>query len=554
MSKSQDMSENNALEETLKILRADYASKLPAVLQTIDEVWQRLQQSWSIPVLEDLHGKVHRIAGAAGSFGFPELGRAAKELEVFLQELHHYTHSASTAEFKTIYDALNNIRRLAEIPTQSTLNVAETPLILSSTPPAKRPKGKLIYLCDDDKELADFLAVHLRHHGYEVIIFNTVDELPYAAKQRPPDALLMDIMLTDDDLAGPRIILNIQKRRQYPLPVIFMSARLDIKARLAAVRANGLAYFTKPVDISGLLYRLDKVTRTIPSGPYRVLIFDDKTNLGEKLAEKLRMGDFQTKTFNKSMQFMNVLDKFSPHLIMVHTQLSAMTGAELVGMIQQQNNFEDIPVIFFASQFDQTTKTVDVSGLGENFIYADINPNNLFSLANHRIKRFLLSRQEREEFIPPDSRRTQDRFTNLYKQRYLLDQVEIACKTLDSKYAPILLYIRLIFDNKDIKTNVLEAFTVEAIHFLEKLVYRLEAVSCLKQNEFALLALERPPENIRALVEFIRSSLEFQCVDPEEGIDVCHCYIGNAICAPPQLPQDILQAAETDCYHKIKPN
>jgi multidomain signaling protein FimX len=547
------MSEDSVLEETLKFLRADYASKLPAALQAIDEVWQQLQMNWQIPILEELHAKVHRIAGAAGSFGFPELGRAAKELEVFLQELHHYAHPATNAEFKTICDALILIRNLAETPTQATLSVSETPLVLSSTPPAKRPKGKLVYLCDDDKELADYIAVHLRHHGYEVIIFNTVDELPFAAKQRPPDALLMDIMLTDDDLAGPRIILNIQKRRQNPLPVVFMSARLDIKARLAAVRANGLAYFTKPVDISGLLARLDKVTLAIPSGPYRVLIFDDKTPLGEKLAEKLRSGDFQTKTFNKSMQFMNVLDKFSPHLIMVHLQLSAMTGAELVGMIQQQNNFEDIPIIFFASQFDQATKTVESNGLGESFIYADIKTENLLSLATHRVKKFLFARQEREELTPADSLRSQDRFTNLYKQRYLLDQVEIACKTPDAVFPPILLYIKITFD-KEIKPNLFEAFTVETIHFLEKLVYRLEAVSCLKQGEFALLALDRPPENIRALIEFIHSSLVFQCVDNEEGIDVCHCYIGTAICSPNQLPQDILQTAETDCYHKIKPN
>lgn len=547
------MLEENALEETLKILRADYASKLPAALQAIDEVWQNLQSHWQTPTLEELHAKVHRIAGAAGSFGFPELGRAAKELEVFLQELHHYTHSATEAEFKTIRAALISIHHLAEIPTESKLNVSETPLVLSNTPPAKRPKGKLIYLCDDDKELADYLAVHLRHHGYEVVIFNTVDNLPFASKQRPPDALLMDIMLTDDDLAGPRIILNIQKRRQTPLPVVFMSARLDIKARLAAVRANGVAYFTKPVDISGLLARLDKITRTIPSGPYRVLIFDDKTPLGEKLAEKLRLGDFQTKTFNKSMQFMNVLDKFSPHLIMVHTHLSAMTGAELVGMIQQQNNFEDIPIIFFASQFDQTAKTAESSGLGENFIYADIKTENLISLANHCVKKFLMTRQERAEFVPVDSPRSQDRFTHLYKQRYLLDQVEIACKISDVIFPPILLYIKITFD-KEIKSNLFEAFTVEAIHFLEKLVYRLEAVSCLKQGEFALLALDRPAENIQALIEFIRSSLEFQCVDTEEGIDVCHCYIGTAICRPHQLPQDVLQVAETNCYSHLSTN
>lgn len=545
------MSDNHALEETLKKLRADYALKLPATLKAIEEVWKKLQSNWSTPTLEELHAKVHRLAGAAGSFGFPELGQVAKELEVFLQELHPNAYPANPSELKAIDDALKKIHQLSELPISSTLTVAETPLVISNTPPVKRPKGKLIYLCDDDKELANYIAVHLRHHGYEVVIFNEVDELPSAVKQRPPDALLMDIMLTDDDLAGPRIILNIQKRRQTPFPVIFMSARLDIKARLAAVRANGLAYFTKPVDISGLLYRLDKITRTVPPGPYRVLIFDDQNTLGEKLADKLRLGDFQTKTFNKSMQFMNVLDKFSPHLILVHTQLSAMTGAELVGMIRQQNNFEDLPVIFFASQFDQTVKTIEASGVGEHFIYADISPENLISLATHQVKKFLLNRQERNEVMPFESLRNQDRFTNLYKQRYLLDQVEIACKNHDHKFLPILLYIKIRFDPQEIKSNLFEAFTVEAMHFLEKLVYKLEAVSCLKQGEFALLTLERPPDNVKALIEFIRSSLEFHCVDPDKGVEKCYCYIGTAVCTPNQLPQDILQTAEHDCYRQI---
>jgi len=547
------MSEENALEETLKMLRADYTAKLPAALQAIEEIWQHLQNNWQTPILEELHAKVHRIAGAAGSFGFPELGHVAKELEVFLQELHHYPHPAADEERKTINDALILIRSKAQFPAPLISNPVEkeTPDPISSVSTNKRSKGKLIYLCDDDKELADYIAAHLRHHGYEVVIFNTVDDLPFASKQRPPDALLMDIMLTDDDLAGPRIILNIQKRRQTPLPVIFMSARLDIKARLAAVRSNGLAYFTKPVDIKGLLAKLDKVTRTIPNPPYRVLIFDDKTPLGEKLGEKLRTDNFQIKTFNKSMQFMNVLDKFSPHLIMVHTQLSAMTGSELVGMIQQQSNFEDIPIIFFSSQFDQSTHSAQRTGIGENFIYSDINTENLLSLVTYHIRKFLLARQEHEEAMPPDSPRGQDRFTSLYKQRYLLDQVEIACKTPDVKFPPVLLYIKLDFE-KDLNPSLFETFRVETIHFLEKLVHKMEAVSCLKEGEFALLTLDRPPENIRALIEFIRTSLIFQCVDVEEGIGDCRCYIGSAICSPIELPQDVFQAAESNCYQQIK--
>ena len=50
-----------------------------------------------------------------------------------------------------------------------------------------------------------------------------------------------------------------QDIKDFP-PVIFVSQREDLKARLASVRAGAAAYYTKPLDLSGVIETLDRLT------------------------------------------------------------------------------------------------------------------------------------------------------------------------------------------------------------------------------------------------------------------------------------------------------
>jgi CheY-like chemotaxis protein len=52
-------------------------------------------------------------------------------------------------------------------------------------------------------------------------------------------------------------VAEIQRGRAAPVPVIFVSARIDLDTRLQAVRAGGHGYFTKPVDVARLAEKLE---------------------------------------------------------------------------------------------------------------------------------------------------------------------------------------------------------------------------------------------------------------------------------------------------------
>ena len=64
-------------------LRGDYARVLPGRMSHIESLWREFSASGSRG--DELIRAVHSIAGGAATFGMPEVGEAAEELEVALR-------------------------------------------------------------------------------------------------------------------------------------------------------------------------------------------------------------------------------------------------------------------------------------------------------------------------------------------------------------------------------------------------------------------------------------------------------------------------------------
>jgi len=61
-------------------------------------------------------------------------------------------------------------------------------------------------------------------------------------------------------------MLEIQRGRDVPIPVVFLSAHDEFESRLEAVRAGSIAYICKPVNIGNLIDKLDSLTSTKTAG------------------------------------------------------------------------------------------------------------------------------------------------------------------------------------------------------------------------------------------------------------------------------------------------
>lgn len=113
-----------------------------------------------------------------------------------------------------------------------------------------------ILVVDDEKAIANLISEALLNTGYRCSCTydgrSAVDEI----ENNRYDLVLLDVMLPEAD--GFELIEYI---RQYDIPVIFLTAKADVKDRVRGLKLGAEDYIIKPFDISELLARIEVVLR-----------------------------------------------------------------------------------------------------------------------------------------------------------------------------------------------------------------------------------------------------------------------------------------------------
>jgi two-component system, OmpR family, KDP operon response regulator KdpE len=120
-----------------------------------------------------------------------------------------------------------------------------------------------VLVVDDEQQILRALRTSLRAAGYEVETAATAEEALAKAAMRPPEAVILDLVLPD----GTGTDVARELRSWTSAPVIVLSAVGDEQEKIAALDAGADDYVTKPVGLDELLARLRAVLRrTSPAG------------------------------------------------------------------------------------------------------------------------------------------------------------------------------------------------------------------------------------------------------------------------------------------------
>ena len=127
---------------------------------------------------------------------------------------------------------------------------------------------KHILIIDDDIHINDMLDKILTQEGYRVShAYSGTEALLFLSNSRP-DLILLDLMLPG--LSGEEILPQIAD-----IPVIVMSAKADIKGKVALLLNGAADYITKPFEIEELLARITvQFRKTSGSTSSNVLKYD----------------------------------------------------------------------------------------------------------------------------------------------------------------------------------------------------------------------------------------------------------------------------------------
>lgn len=109
-----------------------------------------------------------------------------------------------------------------------------------------------ILVLDDEKEIAEVIALYLKNDGYEVVLAYTGRQALELVESEQPDLALLDVMLPDMD--GFRVLQKI--RENYRFPVIMLTAKTEYTDKITGLTLGADDYIAKPFNPLELVARV----------------------------------------------------------------------------------------------------------------------------------------------------------------------------------------------------------------------------------------------------------------------------------------------------------
>jgi DNA-binding response OmpR family regulator len=129
-------------------------------------------------------------------------------------------------------------------------------------------KQKSILLIEDEPHIALGLSDALAFEGFQAIVASTGEEGIRLARERRPDAILLDLMLPG--INGYEVCQAIRKS-DGQVPILMLTARSQETDKIRGLDAGADDYVTKPFSIGELVARIRAIFRRAGRAPSATL-------------------------------------------------------------------------------------------------------------------------------------------------------------------------------------------------------------------------------------------------------------------------------------------
>lgn len=372
---------NADVQSQLRELQKSYATSLPDKMTEIREALAVFHGSGNQNDLMTVRNLSHKLAGSGATFGFPGLSTASRFMErhsASALEDEDYDTAVLSSELESL---LAGMEKAAQQGSMGIFDeeVHETRNVTTS---------RRVILVDDDPDQASQLSLELSNFGFDLTALSHPDQLPDELERDGCGAVIMDMTIGDDPDGGANAVALYRDEGILKCPVIMLTARTDLAARLASVRAGIDAFLTKPVDMADLVDALDHLTSVEDQDPYRILVVDDDLDVIKFSKAVLEGAGMRVSAINDPMQILDALSDFGPELILLDLYMPGCSGEELAAVIRQQEAYAGIPIVFLSGESDKDKQLRVLELGGDDFLTKPIRSEHLVSSVRHRVSRF----------------------------------------------------------------------------------------------------------------------------------------------------------------------
>lgn len=132
-----------------------------------------------------------------------------------------------------------------------------------------------ILVIDDESQIRKLLEITLDSNGYKTIFATTAKEGITMAANHPPDLILLDLGLPDDD--GQNVLKQL--REWFQNPIIILSVKSAEEEIVKALDNGANDFLTKPFRTQELLARIRTALRNLNSQQIEPIITFDSVSI-----------------------------------------------------------------------------------------------------------------------------------------------------------------------------------------------------------------------------------------------------------------------------------
>jgi DNA-binding response OmpR family regulator len=115
-----------------------------------------------------------------------------------------------------------------------------------------------VLIVDDERPIVEAIAYNLKKEGFTTYTAGDAGECVAAARQLPPDLVVLDVMLP----SGSGLDICRQLRYEHgPVPILFLTARAAESDRLKGFEVGADDYVVKPFSMRELMARIRALLR-----------------------------------------------------------------------------------------------------------------------------------------------------------------------------------------------------------------------------------------------------------------------------------------------------
>jgi len=521
-------------------LRGAYLEHLPEELAGIAACASSLSGRESErPLLDELHHRLHKLAGSGSTFGLDDLSREARVLEkqarAWLAGPIERIDPGALAAFVRGTQALAATLRQGE---------SRPAPPLKSEPHAPLGRRIDIWLVEDDALLGREIVRLLDQFGYQTRLFTRLDAAEQAAARERPDILIMDVLFPEEGLNATEAVASRPAFRALDCPILFISAQGDFHSRVRAARLGAEGFLTKPLDVPRLVDRLERMFEERQVTPHRVLIVDDDITLAEHFRLVLRGAGIDVKVITDPEAIIDAVAAFRPELILLDLMMPGYTGPELATVIRQYDDWVGLPIVYLSAETDLDAQIQALGHGADDFLAKPISDAHLVAAVRVRVAR---ARQL-------DNLMARDSLTGLLKHARIKEEVEIELARARRGGKPMSVAMIDLDHFKSINDTYGHAVgdrVIKAVAHLMRQRLRLsDAIGRYGGEEFIAILPDCDCDTAQAVIEDIRArfaGLRFQ----HEGEEFA-CTLSAGLACSTRYPEakgsDLLISADEALY------